>query len=143
MLRFGLAVLLALASGVSAPTTASASASPKAVVGAYYGNWFSASKPISSIPSDTPITHLFYAFATIEDGRCALNAPTAAKDFADILDLKRRKPSLRALISIGGWGAGGFSDAALTEASRRAARTTRGGASSSARWAATSTSSPS
>ncbi|MEU7526175.1 glycosyl hydrolase family 18 protein [Saccharothrix sp. NPDC042600] len=118
MLRLGLAVLLALASGVSVPTTAVAS--PKAVVGAYYGNWFSGSKPISSIPSDTPITHLFYAFSTIEDGRCALNAPTAAKDFADILDLKRRKPSLRALISIGGWGAGGFSDAALTDASRRA-----------------------
>ncbi|GAA3881162.1 glycoside hydrolase family 18 protein [Saccharothrix violaceirubra] len=108
---------LLVVTGLSVPATASP---PRGhVVGAYYGNWFSGSKPISAIPSDTPITHLFYAFSTIEDGKCVLNAPTAAKDFADIVDLKRRKPSLRALISIGGWGAGGFSDAALTRESRR------------------------
>ncbi|MBW4715628.1 chitinase [Saccharothrix sp. SC076] len=101
-------------------TAAPATAGPRPVVGAYYGNWYSGSKPISAIPSDTPITHLFYAFATIENGKCVVNAPTAAKDFADILDLKRRKPSLKALISIGGWGAGGFSDAALTRESRQA-----------------------
>ncbi len=109
------AALLFLATGLSAPATAA----PRSVVGAYYGNWFSGTKPISQIPSDTPITHLFYAFSTIENGKCVLNAPTAAKDFADIADLKRRKPSLKALISVGGWGAGGFSDAALTSASRQ------------------------
>ncbi|WP_433266520.1 glycoside hydrolase family 18 protein [Actinosynnema sp. CS-041913] len=113
------AVLLLLATGTTVPAAATA-AGPRAVIGAYYGNWYSGSKPISQIPSDTPVTHLFYAFSTIEDGRCALNAPTAAKDFADITDLKRRKPSLKALISIGGWGAGGFSDAALTRAARQA-----------------------
>ncbi|RKT51638.1 glycoside hydrolase family 18 protein [Saccharothrix australiensis] len=119
MLRNALAAcaaLLLVVTGASVP----AAAAPRAVVGAYYGNWFSASEPISGIPSDTPITHLFYAFSTIEDGRCVVTAPTAAEDFADILDLKRRKPSLKALISIGGWGAGGFSDAALTPESRRA-----------------------
>ncbi|GAA1338383.1 glycoside hydrolase family 18 protein [Saccharothrix algeriensis] len=125
MLRNALAAcaaLLLLVTGTTTPATAApaTAAGGRAVIGAYYGNWFSGSKPISAIPGDTPITHLFYAFSTIEGGRCALNAPTAAKDFADIADLKRRKPSLKALISIGGWGAGGFSDAALTRDSRRA-----------------------
>ncbi|MBB5954494.1 chitinase [Saccharothrix tamanrassetensis] len=118
MLRNALAAcaaLLLVVTGTSVPATAA----PRAVVGAYHGNWSSGSKPISAIPSDTPITHLFYAFSTIENGRCVLDAPTAAKDFADITDLKRRKPSLKALISIGGWGAGGFSDAALTRESRQ------------------------
>ncbi|CCH35529.1 putative chitinase [Saccharothrix espanaensis DSM 44229] len=112
------ALLLLL--GAVVPVSATPDRGSRAVIGAYYGNWFSAAEPISAIPSDTPITHLFYAFSTIEDGRCVLNAPTAAKDFADIADLKRRKPGLKALISVGGWGAGGFSDAALTRASRSA-----------------------
>ncbi|MEU5696015.1 glycosyl hydrolase family 18 protein [Actinosynnema sp. NPDC020468] len=118
-MRLALAALAALLLVPAPATAAPTPARPKPVVGAYYGNWFSSAKPISAIPSDTPITHLFYAFSTIENGRCVLNAPTAAKDFADIRDLKRRKPSLKALISVGGWGAAGFSDAALTAESRR------------------------
>ncbi|MFJ8960398.1 glycoside hydrolase family 18 protein [Lentzea sp. NPDC102401] len=117
LFRKGVAVTLAALSvsvGIGV-----ADASPRKIVGAYYGNWYSGSKPISSIPSNTPITHLFYAFSLIENGKCVMPAETAPKDFADIRDLKKRKPSLKALISLGGWGAGGFSDAALTPASRR------------------------
>ncbi|MGM3213394.1 glycosyl hydrolase family 18 protein, partial [Klebsiella pneumoniae] len=36
-----------------------------------------------------------------------------------LAELKKAHPHLRTLISIGGWGAGGFSDAALTEGSRK------------------------
>jgi chitinase len=117
LVRKGLAVALAALS-VSLGVVA-ADAAPRRIVGAYYGNWYSDSKPISAIPANTPITHLFYAFALIENGKCVMPAATAAKDFADIRDLKKRKPSLKALISLGGWGAGGFSDAALTAQSRK------------------------
>jgi len=118
LFRKGLAVTLAALS-VSLGVVPAAEAGPRKIVGAYYGNWYSGSKPISSIPSNTPVTHLFYAFALIENGKCVMPAATAAKDFADIRDLKQRKPSLKALISLGGWGAGGFSDAALTAGSRQ------------------------
>ncbi|HEY0503397.1 MAG TPA: glycoside hydrolase family 18 protein [Lysobacter sp.] len=86
------------------------------VIGAYYPGGSAARYPVASIPGDR-ITHLFYAFARIEDGRCVV-APEAAAHFDALADLKRRHPRLRTLISIGGWEAGGFSDAALTEQSR-------------------------
>lgn len=72
---------------------------------------------MSSIPAER-LTHLFYAFSTIEDGRCTIGAE-APKNFAALAELKKAHPHLRTLISIGGWGAGGFSDAALTEGSRK------------------------
>jgi GH18 family chitinase len=50
--------------------------------------------------------------------RCTVGAE-APKNFAALAELKKAHPHLRTLISIGGWGAGGFSDAALTEASRK------------------------
>ncbi|WP_020672110.1 glycoside hydrolase family 18 protein [Amycolatopsis nigrescens] len=87
------------------------------VIGAYYAGGNSAEYPVARIPADT-ITHLFYAFSTIEQGKCVVQ-PGAAADFAALAELKREHPKLRTLISIGGWGAGGFSDAALTTESRR------------------------
>ena len=42
----------------------------------------------------------------------------SATRLAGIVALKRSAPALRVLISVGGWGAEGFSDAALTEESR-------------------------
>jgi chitinase len=87
------------------------------VIGAYYAGWNSATYPVAQIPADR-ITHLFYAFSTIKDGRCVVGG-NAAADFAALAELKRAHPHLRTVISVGGWGAGGFSDAALTPASRR------------------------
>src|ERR1700716_1325740 len=109
---------LALAGMVAGTGDAAATSSPRPVIGAYYAGWNSATYPISQIPADT-ITHLFYAFATIDQGKCVVQ-PSAAADFAALAELKRAHPKLRTLISIGGWGAGGFSDAALTPESRRA-----------------------
>lgn len=60
---------------------------------------------------------LIFAFATIQDGRAVLS-PRAAQRLAAIIALKQRDPTLRVEISIGGWGAGGFSEAARTDASR-------------------------
>lgn len=90
---------------------------PQPVIGAYYAGWNSANYPVAQIPADR-ITHLFYAFSTIKDGRCVVGG-NAAADFAALAELKRAHPHLRTVISVGGWGAGGFSDAALTPASRR------------------------
>ncbi|MFJ5259578.1 glycoside hydrolase family 18 protein [Streptomyces sp. NPDC088387] len=107
------------ASATSATSGASAASLERRdpVIGAYYAGWNSEAYPVSRIPADR-ITHLFYAFSTIEQGKCTVQ-PSAADDFAELAKLKREHPRLRTLISIGGWGAGGFSDAALTPAARR------------------------
>jgi len=94
----------------------SAAVSAAPVIGAYYPGYKAASYPVSQIPADK-ITHLFYAFAKIEHGQCAV-APEAWAHFAALAELKREHPRLRTLISIGGWEADGFSDAARTRASR-------------------------
>ena len=116
-----LAVLLASA----LPTAVSAaghepelpSPATPAVFGAYYPGGSAERYPVAAIPADR-LTHVFYAFSTISDGRCVVGAEAPA-NFTALAELKRVHPHLRTLISIGGWNAGGFSDAALTVASRR------------------------
>ncbi|HEY0659904.1 MAG TPA: glycoside hydrolase family 18 protein [Lysobacter sp.] len=88
------------------------------MIGAYFPGGTAARYPISGIPADK-LTHVFYAFATIEDGHCVSRGADSGAHFAALAELKRRHPHLRTLISIGGWNAGGFSDAALTAWSRR------------------------
>jgi chitinase len=101
-----------------APATAHADEAPAPpVIGAYYPGYKAAEYPVARIPADK-ITHLFYAFARIEHGACAVE-PDAPGHFADLAELKRKHPSLRTLISIGGWEADGFSDAARTRGSRK------------------------
>ncbi|QUQ66564.1 glycoside hydrolase family 18 protein [Kutzneria sp. CA-103260] len=90
---------------------------PNHVVGAYFAGWESGDFPVSKIPADT-VTNVFYAFSTIADGACTVPSG-AAGDFAALKQLKASHPNLKVSISIGGWGAGGFSDAALTDASRK------------------------
>lgn len=65
------------------------------------------------------LTHINYAFARIQANRAVLDRPGAAQDLAKLRDLKRQNPRLKVMVSIGGWTADGFSDAAFTEASRR------------------------
>jgi chitinase len=88
------------------------------VLGAYFPASSAGAYPIADIPA-AKLTHLFYAFATIEQGHLVLpeDAPAHLEALAG---LKRGHPGLRTVLSIGGWGAGGFSDAALTERSRAA-----------------------
>jgi chitinase len=88
------------------------------VIGAYFPGGAAARYPIAQIPADK-LTHLFYAFATIDEGRCVSRNADADAHFAALAELKRRHPELRTLISIGGWNAGGFSDAASTARSRK------------------------
>jgi chitinase len=104
------------------------------VVG-YLASWGVRSKGtrIADLPAKD-LTHIFYAFAKIgTDGRVALEDPCvdvgacdspptvgSGGNFAELERLKQRNPYLTLAISIGGWaGSGKFSDAALTDASRR------------------------
>src|SRR5688572_8864069 len=112
MLRQRLAAAVIALSAISASAFAA-----QPIVGAYYPGGNAARYPVSNIPADT-ITHLFYAFARIEDGRCVIEKDAPAR-FAELAALKKQHPELRTIISIGGWEAGGFSDAALTDDSRK------------------------
>ena len=115
-------------------STAPAGVQPLRVVG-YLASWGVRSKGtrISELPAKD-LTHIFYAFGKIDStGRVALGDPcldlalcaagqTASPggNFAELGRLKAANPHLKLVISIGGWsGSGRFSDAALTDASRR------------------------
>lgn len=87
-------------------------ARPKLV--AYVTGW---SPPVAIDTSR--ITHVNLAFARIDgQGRAVFPDAATSARLDGIVALRRGAPHLRVLISIGGWGAEGFSDAALTEESR-------------------------
>jgi chitinase len=71
------------------------------------------------------ITHINYAFANIRNGEVVFDTTKIdgvvpnAGDIEELNSLKKNKPDLKVLVSVGGWTwSGGFSDAALTEESR-------------------------
>ena len=66
------------------------------------------------------LTHINYAFALVsESGEVVLSDPEAPARIARMQALKARNPRLKILLSVGGWGADHFSDAALTDESRK------------------------
>ena len=64
------------------------------------------------------LTHINYAFGRIDGNRALLDRPGVADDLARLRALKKQNPQLAVMVSIGGWTADGFSDAALTDSSR-------------------------
>ena len=68
----------------------------------------------------TQLTHINFAFGKIEGGKAVLPHPGVAANLTHLRSLKAKNPRLKVLLSIGGWEAEGFSDAALTAASRDA-----------------------
>ena len=65
------------------------------------------------------LTHLNYAFGKVNPlGLAEFDEPEAPSYIAQLQALKARNPDLKIIVSIGGWGADYFSDAALTYASR-------------------------
>ncbi|HEX9509110.1 MAG TPA: glycoside hydrolase family 18 protein [Puia sp.] len=67
------------------------------------------------------LTHINYAFVDLKDGRAFLhNEASDTVNLRKLVELKQRNPSLKILISIGGWTwSKFFSDAVLTESSRQ------------------------
>ena len=65
------------------------------------------------------LTRINYAFANIRNGEIVEGFPHDAENLAVLNHLRHDNPSLKILISVGGWTwSGGFSDAALTVRSR-------------------------
>lgn len=116
-LLLGTLLAAGLAGRATDPAPHPQTAHQRPVIGAYY--YHSSGLPVSDIPVNR-LTDVIYAFASINSaGECYLpDAATAAADFAALGALKHGHPWLRTEISIGGWGAGSFSGAALTRRSR-------------------------
>ncbi|HET7705281.1 MAG TPA: glycoside hydrolase family 18 protein [Thermoanaerobaculia bacterium] len=65
------------------------------------------------------LTHINYAFGKVSPEGEVVIEEDAPAHFSQLNALKARNPRLKVLISIGGWGADNFSDAALTDESRQ------------------------
>jgi len=117
------------------PTDPPGTPSAKKII-AYFAAWgvYGRNFQVSDIDASL-ITHLNYAFANITSGECVLGDSYADIDkfypgdswdagslrgsFHQLQLLKAKSPHLKTLLSIGGWTwSNGFSDAAMTEASR-------------------------
>ena len=106
-------VLAALAACESVPERPPPPHEPFRVV-AYVAGW--------SMPATVPaekLTHINFAFARIDaGGHVVFQDPRFEAALASLVALKQQQPALKVLVSVGGWEAEGFSDAALSEASR-------------------------
>ncbi len=92
------------------------------IVAVYFPSWGIYSKSFTPLDVDgDSITHLIYAFANISDeGVCIVGDPVADyKNFKELVELKKKYPHLKILISVDGWNwSENFSKVALTEKSR-------------------------
>jgi len=95
------------------PIVAAQPASPEFRVVAYVAGW---SMPAVIHPEK--LTHINFAFAQIDGGEAVFRDPNAAAALKSLLALKKQNPKLKVIISVGGWEADGFSDAALSDESR-------------------------
>lgn len=115
LFRLCAAALLAMLLPVgSAPAGAAADESPYRLVGYVTGR-----TDIRTVEA-TRLTHINYAFAQVsEAGRIVFDNDEAPAHLTQLHALKAQNPTLKLIVSVGGWGADNFSDAALTDASRR------------------------
>ena len=63
----------------------------------------------------TKLTHINFAFGKIDGGKVVLPQPDVAAQLAYLRSLKAKNPWLQVLLSVGGWEAEGFSDAASSD----------------------------
>lgn len=73
----------------------------------------------TAIPDPTLMTHLNYAFAHIKNDFETLDIKKKDSRFKKILALKNTNPDLKIMLSVGGWGAGNFSEMAADETHRK------------------------
>lgn len=84
------------------------------VIVAYVTSWNT-----HSIPDPTYITHINYAFGHVNESFNGIRIDNEER-LREIVKLKKQKPSLKVLLSVGGWGSGGFSEMAATDSNRKA-----------------------
>jgi len=88
---------------------------PQHRVVAYLASW-----SVPPVIHAERLTHINVAFAHIDkSGKAVFEQPAAGQTLAQLQALKKANPRLKLIISVGGWQAEGFSDAALTDSSRR------------------------
>lgn len=73
----------------------------------------------SSDISVEKMTHVNLSFADIQNGVLVDGKDIKKRHFIGLKELKIKNPRLKVLIAVGGWGGDGFSDAALTDSSRK------------------------
>ena len=82
------------------------------VVLAYLTSWS------SILPDPNAVSHISYAFGQVNETFNGVKIDNENR-LNSIVDLKKKKPSLKVFLSIGGWGSGGFSEMAMTENTRK------------------------
>ena len=70
------------------------------------------------MPDPSLLTHINYAFGKIGSDFETLKISTDSR-LKKLVGLKKTNPSLKVLLSIGGWGAGNFSEMAADESHRK------------------------
>ena len=73
----------------------------------------------NDVPDPSVMTHLNYAFGTVNETFNGVNVQNPDR-LRMIAGLKQQKPTLKVLLSIGGWTAGRFSEMAATKETRTA-----------------------
>ena len=71
------------------------------------------------IPDPSLVTHINYAFGKVSSSFNSVEIKTESR-LKKIVALKEKNPKLKVLLSIGGWGAGNFSEMAASEDFRKA-----------------------
>jgi len=88
---------------------------PQHRVVAYLASW-----SLPPVIHPEKLTHINFAFARINKaGGVGFDQSGAGQTFRELQSLKKSNPRLKLIICVGGWQAEGFSDAALTDSSRR------------------------
>ena len=83
------------------------------VIVAYVTSWS------QGIPDPNLITHLNYAFGHVKDSFDGIRIDNPER-FRRLIALKKEKPDLKVMLSIGGWGSGNFSEMASSDSLRNA-----------------------
>ncbi|MCY1720562.1 glycoside hydrolase family 18 protein [Prolixibacteraceae bacterium Z1-6] len=64
------------------------------------------------------LTHIIFSFSKVIEGEMQFRNEESGKKLQLLVEQSERYPNLKVMIACGGWGADGFSDAALTQESR-------------------------
>lgn len=112
MMAAALGVLVSCGSVKSGEEAIAASRESKVVV-AYVTSWSEV------MPDPQYMTHINYAFGHVNESFNGVKIDNEER-LRQIVDLRKQKPELKVLLSIGGWGSGRFNEMAANDEYRRA-----------------------